>query len=469
MKFIKLLACAGLVAGLSACGSDSNNSTAAPVTPEPTPEPLATGQLRVTHASPDAPMVNVYVDGELALADVGYKDSSGNIEVNEGTVSVEVRGLIPDGSELSVIGPVDVTISANVRTDVVAWDQLLDGSDINIQAAVINNDIVDISQVQVTVLHAAPQVADVDIYVTAPGDTLDANTPVDAGFGDFAGPLELNANTDYRVRITPDGSDVVVYDSGTLSFEAGTELFLVAVENTLGIGSNPVNLLAVTSMGANEVLDVNTGAQVRVVHNSADTPAVDILVNGDLALDAVPFPAASTHADIEAPAGTYNVVVAADADNSIAPIDVDLSLDAGVSYTVIAVGGLNGVTDETLEAVLTIDERRSVATEATLRVVHGSYAVAESIPVDVYLSADGVIADLDPAISALAYRDATAQIPVGAGDYYVTVTAAGDQSVVAYEAGPLSLSAGTHYTVIARDPGDMEVGAPLILSTILTH
>jgi hypothetical protein len=468
MKLTKILVTAGLAMGIAACGSDNNNSTAATPTPAPVVE-LGMGELRVTHASPDAPKVNVYVDGELALPDVDYKDSSGNLELTEGTISVEVRGLLPDGSELSVIGPVDIEINANVRTEVVAWDNLLVGGDVNIKAAVINNDIVDISQVQVSVLHAAPQVNDVDVYVTAPGDALSSVDPIDAGFGDFAGPLELMADTDYQVRITPDGSDTVVYDSGTLSFAAGTELMLVAVENTLMIGSNPVNLLAVTATGASEVLSTGTGAQVRVVHNSADTPAVDILVNGGLALDAVPFPAASLHADIEAPAGTYTVVVAADADNTIAPISEELTLEAGSSYTVVAVGGLNGVTDETLEAVLTVDQRRSIATEASLRVIHGSYAVAETIPVDVYLSADSDITDATAAIENLAYREATAQIPVASGDYYVTVTAAGDKSVFAFAAGPLSLEAGTHYTVIARDPTAMEVGAPLILSTILTH
>ncbi|MEZ5502392.1 MAG: hypothetical protein R3E50_06930 [Halioglobus sp.] len=40
-------------------------------------------------------------------------------------------------------------------------------------------------------------------------------------------------------------------------------------------------------------MDVNTGAAVRVVHNSADTPAVDVLVNGTEALNALTFPNAT--------------------------------------------------------------------------------------------------------------------------------------------------------------------------------
>ncbi|MGB1142123.1 MAG: DUF4397 domain-containing protein, partial [Halioglobus sp.] len=268
-------------------------------------------------------------------------------------------------------------------------------------------------------------------------------------------------------RITPDGATDVVYDSGTLSFPAGTELVVVAVENTFKVGASPVNLLAVGPEGASEVLDVNIGAAVRVVHNSADTPAVDILVNGAVALDAVPFPAASMYSDLEAPAGTYNVVVAADADNSIQPIDVDVTLEASKSYTVIAVGSL---AEMTLMPLLSEDDRRNIATAAKIEVVHGSFLVAEEIPVDIYLSTDGVIADLEPAISGLAYGQGTGQIELPPGDYWITVTAAGDKSVVAFDTGAtLALEGGVNYTVIARDPASGEdIGSNLITVTLLT-
>lgn len=187
-----------------------------------------------------------------------------------GDVSVEVRGLLADGSELSVIGPSTLTLEADTRTDVIAYDKLLNGSDINIKPLIL--PALDISeeveQVRVTVVHAAPAVADVDIYLSAPADDLSGLTPIDASFGDVAGPVELMADSQYRVRITPDGSSTVAYDSGTLSFPAGTDLVLAAIENTTGVGDNPVNLLAIGPDAANEVLDTVSGsnAEVRVVH-----------------------------------------------------------------------------------------------------------------------------------------------------------------------------------------------------------
>jgi len=447
-------------------GSDDRRSS----DPEPPPA-VAPAELRVTHASPDAPAVNVYVDGALALEAVDYKQSSGLISFDQPvTLEVEVRGILPDGSEVTVIGPAEITLEEGIRSDIVAYDTLFDDAGaLNIKPRILDPVTIedDITDVRVSVLHAAPQVGPVDIYVTAPGDDITNTAPIDADFGDAAGPVALEAASDYQVRITPDGDTTVVYDSGPLNFAAGTELLLIAVENTFKAGANPVNLLAVGPVEAMEVLDVNIGAELRVVHNSADTPAVDVLIDGTEVLDALAFPDASSYDDIQAPAGTYNVVIAADADNTIAPIDEDVTLEATESYTAIAVGSF---TDSSVEAVLTVDERRNIATAAIVEVIHGSYLVAADIPVDIYLTADGVIADAEPAIAGLAYKESTDQLPLTPGDYWITVTAAGDKSVVAFDTGGVvPLEGRTNYTLIARDPSAEEVsGLPLIRVTILT-
>jgi hypothetical protein len=463
-----------VMAALAACSSGSGNNNNQAPTPPPPPPPAPTvepAELRVTHASHNAPDVNVYVNGDLALEAVPFRASSGLISIAEpGTLEVEVRGILPDGSEVTVIGPVDITLSEGERTDVIAYDSLFtEGGDINIKAELLEPVEIEsgIDDVRVSVFHGAPAAGEVDIYVTGPDEGLEGATPITLAFSAAAGPVALMPATDYRVRITPTGDATVVYDSGTLNFAAGTELVLVAINNVYKVGANPVTLLAVGAEGANEVLDPNMGAEVRVVHNSADTPAVDVLVDGARVLSNVPFPAASNYDDIQAPAGTYNVVVAASVDNSIAPINVDLELENAASYTAIAVGSF---AQDTIDAVLRQDDRRSIATAARVEVIHGSFLVASEIPVDVYLTEDGVIADAEPAISGLAYPESTGQIDLPPGSYWVTVTAAGDRSVVAFDSGAaIPLDAGTNYTVIARDPSAEEVvGNPLIQLTILT-
>lgn len=471
MKNLRLLILAGALPALFACSDSSDRAVSAPEVPQPEPPPaVEPAELRVTHASPDAPEVNVYVDGELALERVPYLASSGLLPIAEpGLLEVEVRALLPDASEVSVIGPVELNLREGQRTDVVAYDSVFDANgDLNIKARVLDPVAIeeDIQDVRVSVLHAAGGVGPVDVYVSGPDDALASLAPLDLAFGQAIPPTALAPDTPYRIRITPDGADSVVYDSGTLELGAGTELLLVAVNNTRGVGDSPVNLLAVGPEGAEELLDPRMGAAVRVVHNSADTPAVDVIVEGSTVLDAVTFPNASNYDDLLAPAGTYNVVVAADADNSIAPIDTDLTLENGKSYSVLAIGSLAA---GTVDALVTSDDRRKLATAARVEVIHGSSIVAGEIPVDVYLTADGVIADAKPVISDLAYPQTTGQLAVSPGEYWVTVTAAGDKSVVAFDSGAtIALEAGVNYTAIARDPSSDEVsGTPLIRLTLL--
>jgi hypothetical protein len=359
---------------------------------------------------------------------------------------------------------VDLTFAPGERTDVLAINNWA-----NIEPKILNPVEIeaDITDVRVTVLHAAPEVGTVDVYVTAPGDDLANNTPV-AGlsFGEAAGPVAISADTQYQVRITPTGTVDVVYDSGEASFSAGTELVLAAVENTFKLSPSPITLLNIgPEKGDEQLVDITTGAAVRVVHNSADTPAVDILVNGTAVIKDLTFPNATQYDQLEAPAGTYTVAVAAAADPSIQPIVAEVTLKQTESYTVIAAGSL---ANDALEAIITEDARRNIATAAIVRVVHGAYAAVD-IPVDIYLTGDGVIADAEPVIAGLAYGEATAQLQATPSDYWVTVTAAGDKSFVAFDSGgTLALDSAVNYTVIARDLSEGQLSVYPIDLSILT-
>ena len=458
-KFMKLTALL-IFPFLAACGSSNNNDSDGP----------AAAQLRITHASADAPAVNVYVDGEVFLEAVDFAQTSGLITIpGDSTLSVEVRGILPDQSEETVIGPVDLTFAAGERTDVLAINNLFSTSGaLTIEPKVLDPVTIEagVTDVRVTVLHAAPEVGTVDVYVTAPGDDLANNTPAAAlSFGEAAGPVAISADTQYQVRITPTGTVDVVYDSGEVSFPAGTELVLAAVENTFKLAPSPVTLLAIGPASASQIPDIATGAAVRVVHNSADTPAVDILVNGTAAIKDLIFPNATQYDQLEAPADTYTVAVAVAADPSIQPIVEELTLVQTDSYTVIAAGSL---ANDALEAIITEDARRNIATAAIVRVVHGAYAAVE-IPVDVYLTSDGVISDAAPVISNLAYGEATPQLQTTPSEYWVTVTAAGDKSFVAFDSGgTLALDGDVNYTVIARDLSEGQLSVYPIDLSILT-
>ena len=91
---------------LTGCNTDSNDDTNTNATPTPTPT-VGEANVRVWHASPDAPMVNVYVNGNQVLANVDYRGISNWLTLPEGTHNVQVRGIVLN-DEVTVIDQ-DVT------------------------------------------------------------------------------------------------------------------------------------------------------------------------------------------------------------------------------------------------------------------------------------------------------------------------------------------------------------------------
>ena len=86
---------------------------------------------------------------------------------------------------------------------------------------------------------------------------------------------------------------------------------------------------------------VNGKAKVRVVHLSADTPAVDVLTQDGSAkvVEDLSYPNATDYLKLDP--GSYDLKVCLNSDNSVCPDAVDLpalDLEGGVAYSVFAIG-----------------------------------------------------------------------------------------------------------------------------------
>ncbi|MDR7402891.1 MAG: DUF4397 domain-containing protein [Armatimonadota bacterium] len=93
-------------------------------------------------------------------------------------------------------------------------------------------------------------------------------------------------------------------------------------------------------------------ARIRFIHGSPNAPAVDIAVTGGpVIFPNVAFKAASGYAEVDA--GTYNLEARAAGTSTVALAVPGVRLEAGRTYTVIAVGLLNGT--PALSAILTAD------------------------------------------------------------------------------------------------------------------
>jgi hypothetical protein len=214
-----------------------------------------------------------------------------------------------------------------------------------------------------------------------------------------------------------------------------------------------VILGVVDAFGDNERLyDIAAPANLRVVHDSPDAPAISVLANGNAASPLVPtlsYPGFTTYAALTAGAYTLGVTPASN------PSDVLLSqsvqLDAGSEQTFYVVGKL-----AVLSALVTLDHRRRVATEAKLRIIQGSSFTSN---VDVYLTPPGAgIAAASPVYAAVPFSGDTGFQGFAAGSYDLTLTPAGTKTAAL---GPTKINIVNSgvYTAVVRDaPGG---GAPL--------
>ena len=440
MNTLKSLAIVCSMLALAACDSSNNNRD-------------RSFNLQVLHGSPDAPAVNVLVDGDTVLSEFDYKEGSGWVNLDEDTYEVQVDGILP-GGDVTVIGPVDLTFDREMTYTIAAVNDVA-----NIEPVVIaqSNEDVAAGSARLFVLHAAAGAPTVDVFVTAPGADLTASAPVGTfAFKETIGPAEVPAG-DYQIRVAVAGDPTaVVFDSGTVPLNEGDDLVIAAVPNTSG-GAAPISLVGLVESGSLELLDVGTPTGLRVGHLSSDTGPVDVLVNGAEYLTDVPFTAVTGFDPL--PADTYNVqVTAADMPGVVAIGPVDLELEAGTWYSVLAVGEFANI-----EALIATDDPRPVATSAKVRIIHAA-ANPAAASVDIYVTAVGAdINTEEPALSSVAFKDNTGYIALPAGDYDVTVTVAGTKNA-AIGPATISIADGDVFTAIARDPvpGETEFGLILL-------
>ncbi len=427
-----LVALASITAfGLAACG-DSDS-----------PNPLAnTAELSVIHASADAPAVDVSLNSLPFGNALDFKGNVPNQLVSSGTAELTVRGVLPGSSRPVVIGPANLSLAQGSRTAVLAVNRVA-----SLEPLIVTRDAsaVPAGSTRLQVVHAAPNAPRVAVYVTAPNANLAASAPTGTfSFKEILGPVNVPAG-DYQIRVTPAGApQTVVFDSGTVRLDAGADLLISAVQNTT-TGTSPITLLATSTAGGTiNLLDRAAPARVRVVHASPDTPAVRVVANDNTAAPLVPtlsFPQATPF--VEVPGATYNVKVSPASNPGVIAINANVTLAAGTESSVYAVGRLAAI-----EPLVLRDDRRRVATQARVRIVHASPSAGG---VDLYVVAPGTsIASATPAFSNVPFKADTGYVNLAAGRYDVVVTPTGSKTAAI---GPATIQVvnGGVYTYAARD------------------
>lgn len=217
-------------------------------------------------------------------------------------------------------------------------------------------------------------------------------------------------------------------ETSTTQWMATVGVALLVVTGFVGLG------VATTVDSASQ--DSEEG-QLRVAHLSPDAPAVDVLVEGDVALENVEFGTVSDY--LAVPAGHLNVTIQT-SENETVVFDGNVSVEADTNYTVAAVGE---VSEETFRPEVYVDDFEMPSDEnASVRLIHAS---PDAPAVDVTVEESGAVL-----YDNVSFANASDYVTVPAGDYTLEVrpaTADNDGEVVT--TFDVSVQGGTVYSAIA--------------------
>jgi hypothetical protein len=387
----------------------------------------ADATLRVVHASPGAPEVDVLLDGQMLLQGLAYGTAS-----NYATITPEEHRLqvVPTGQTADA-AVVDETIDAAPgQAYLLAVFGLLND---------IGGDIydVDLSEIEpgnarVRLINFSPDAGEIDLLET--------------GGDEWFGDVDLGGASDYQ-DIAPGTysadvrgeEDRVLLTVSELPFEE-TRVYDVVVLGQIADDSLELQSLVTTvSPSCGEVLQLegsSSDACVRLVHAAPDAPPVDVYLNDAQIAQNLEFGTATEY--VLAPSGADRGVRVTATGTPVeeAIVDTSLDFDPGQAYEILVTGG-----GDDLEATITGTDLRPLAQgQARLRVINAS---PDAGAFDV-----GVAGNEENLFEGIDFRDATDYIVLDAGDYALEVRPGGEDMTVALQSDA-TLEEGVTYDLVA--------------------
>ncbi|MEM8556580.1 MAG: DUF4397 domain-containing protein [Bacteroidota bacterium] len=444
-----------------------------------------TAQVQVIHNSPDpgATVVDVYINGDLAIDDFEFRTATPYLDLPADTeLLIDVA---PGDSESAAetLGTFPFTLDEGVNYQLIATGVLApDAFSMNpnevstaftLLAAAETRTTSDAGNVSFAIVHGSPDAPTVDIE--ARGVALLAT----ATYTDISDYVTVPA-AQYTIDIKPAGVDFVVASFqaplARAAGQAGTILasgFLTPEDDQDGPA---FALLGVLPSGATFLLPPASAptAPVQIIHNSPDPGAaiVDVYLNGELAVDDLPFRKATPYLPLPAESAIEVAIAPGTSESVEEALDTfTFVLDAGVNYQVIATGvldpeafSMNPNEVSTAFTLLAAAETRMMASDPSLvefSVVHGS---PDAPTVD-------VIARDVATLATVTFQDITGYVGVAPDAYTIDIAPAGGAPIASF-AADLSAAGGSAFTILASgflSPDDDQDGEAFGLLAVLPN
>jgi hypothetical protein len=407
--------------------------------------------VRFAHFAPDAPPVDVYIDGELSdIEAFEYGDVSEWMELSAGT---HILAIVPSGSGINaaVLGPDEYNLPASEWLTIAAIGSIEDDT---LTAAVLTQDFDELpdGEARLSLFNAIESSPELNLRandnllfegVNYPGTSAGDEGDLNDGFvsaNTIAGTYDLTISTD-------DESDDTVLELEDVMLDAGT-VYLLAV---IGAVDDPDTVLLATDLAALGVDtdmagdELGTGSGfLRIAHLSSGTPEVDVYIDGDLYADSVEF---ATITDFDTfDAGAYTVSISpadTSAENAVlGPIEVPVATDTWVTLAIIGTLSNNTLSLQVLAEDLTgLPE-----TDAYISVFQ---AIPGGGAVDVQLANGTPLIRLLAFPGSLGENDGLGSVQLVADSYHVQIVETNNPSSVLVDLDNLRLTGGRYYFIAA--------------------
>jgi hypothetical protein len=192
-------------------------------------EAVAEASIRVLHLSPDAPAVDLYVNGgeEAAITDLAFLESTGFVTLDEGDYTFDIA---PSMAALEdSVKQVSVSLMGERSYTAVAYGELADG----LMVMALEDDLSDTGDmIRVRAIHTATAVGQVDIWnIPGEGDPTPLYENVDFGVAGDALDIPAGAYT-LGFDVDDDASPDVIFELPELA--AGTIANVFAINDLDG-------------------------------------------------------------------------------------------------------------------------------------------------------------------------------------------------------------------------------------------
>ena len=389
--------------------------------------PTDAALVRVVHAVPGAPEVDVFIVGEdtPVASNIAYGEASDYFQLPDGDNRLEIRaaGFDTDDEDNGQEGLVLLTETVNVSaaqrvTALVAGQLQLDNGNDNddngqLRLLTFEEDFGDAENgnALVRVVHASPDAPAIGIDV-GDDETVEVENLAPFEATDAQG-LNVPAGEELQIRLVDNDEPVTVFTTPELS--QGDRLFIIAAGLLEDLPREDTGLVLIPLTEDRALDRIRQNPRMSALHANPGAPAIDICENGRLLAENLTFEAEDSIGQFFLRPDDHDLALHAAGENCtgapIAQFETP-DLEAGERYLTVIGGNIEMIGPEEPENSLIVAIAQDVFTldapeQAVIRMLHA----ADAPPVAAGLVTDGSIVEINLFDSNLAPGEQTGELP----------------------------------------------------------